>query len=69
LLITATISYSNGEKPKGEPFQYELHYDGKKYVADPQTGAAFAKWKNDSRPDKWHGKNIFDMLEPFPGQN
>ncbi len=45
LLITATIAYSNGEKPKGKPFQYELHYDGKKYVADSQTGAAFARWK------------------------
>ena len=66
LLITATISYSSGEKPREKPFQYELHYDGKKYLADSQSSAALVKWQNDSRPDKWKKKGI---TQPFPGQN
>ncbi len=55
LIITATLSYDNGDKPKQKPFQYELHYDGNRYQ-NSGGGTEFANWQNDSRPDKWRNK-------------
>jgi hypothetical protein len=39
LKITADSSYSGAAKTKRKPFQYELHYDGKKYPTSLFNGA------------------------------
>lgn len=44
LLITATSSYSSGDKSMRKPFHYELHYNGKKYPIDGME-KEFWKWR------------------------
>jgi hypothetical protein len=52
LIITASLSYDDGEKPKLGPFTYELRYDGNKYQNNG-GGVEFSKWLENAKPDKW----------------